>query len=72
MTRRFPAPWIVERTEGGFKVLDDARQALDQEQPGFPWLRNREAQWVKPKLNMKVKDVAGARLLRHATVKAVC
>jgi hypothetical protein len=22
MTRRFPAPWTVEKTPGGFKVLD--------------------------------------------------
>ena len=28
MTRRFPAPWTVERIEGGFKVLDDTGQAL--------------------------------------------
>ena len=28
MTRRFPAPWSVERIEGGFKVLDDTGQAL--------------------------------------------
>ena len=28
MTRRFPAPWCVERIEGGFKVLDDTGQAL--------------------------------------------
>ena len=45
---------------------------LAQEHPAFPWLRNRKAQWVKPKLNMRVKHLAGARLLRHATVKAVC
>ena len=28
MTRRFPAPWSVERIEGAFKVLDDTGQAL--------------------------------------------
>ena len=28
MTRRFPAPWSVERVEGAFKVLDDTGQAL--------------------------------------------
>ena len=28
MTRRFPAPWTVERIEGAFKVLDDTGQAL--------------------------------------------
>ena len=28
MTRRFPAPWTVEQTPGGFKVLDASGQAL--------------------------------------------
>ena len=26
MTRRFPAPWTVEQTPGGFKVLDASGQ----------------------------------------------
>jgi len=26
--RRFPAPWTVEQTPGGFKVLDANSQAL--------------------------------------------
>ena len=58
---------------------EDAREDLKaklaplaQEHPAFPWLRNRKAHWVKPELNMRVKHLAGARLLRHATVKAVC
>ena len=45
---------------------------LAQEHPAFPWLRNRKAHWVQPMLSMRVKHLAGARLLRHATVKAVC
>ena len=28
MTRRFPGPWTVEQTPGGFKVLDASGQAL--------------------------------------------
>ena len=28
MTRRFPAPWTVERTDGGFKVVDANGQAV--------------------------------------------
>jgi hypothetical protein len=28
MTRRFPTPWTVEKTPGGFKVLDANGQAL--------------------------------------------
>ena len=27
-SRRFPAPWTVEQTPGGFKVLDASGQAL--------------------------------------------
>ena len=44
---------------------------LAQEHPTFPWLRNRKAQWVKPMLSMRVKHLAGSRLLRHATVRAI-
>ena len=58
---------------------DDARkerkaklEPLAQDHPAFPWLRNRKAQWVKPLLNLRVKHLAGAHLLRHATVRAVC
>jgi hypothetical protein len=28
MTRRFPTPWTVEKTPGGFKVLDVNGQSL--------------------------------------------
>ena len=28
ISRRFPAPWRVEQTQGGFKVLDANGQAL--------------------------------------------
>jgi hypothetical protein len=28
MTRHFPAPWTVERTDGGFKIVDATGQAL--------------------------------------------
>ena len=52
-------------------VLKAKMAPLTQEHPTFPWLRTRKAQWVKPELNMRVKHLAGARLLRHATVKAV-
>ena len=58
--------------EDARKELKAKLVPLTQEMPAFPWLRNRKAQWVKPKLNMRVKHLAGARLLRHATVKAVC
>ena len=54
------------------KELQARLAPLIQKQPAFPWLRNRKAQWVTPKLSMKVRHLAGARLLRHATVKAVC
>ena len=42
---------------------------LTDEQPTFSWLRNRNARWVKPKLNVRVKHLAGGGLLRHATVR---
>ena len=58
-------------TEDDRKELKAKLAPLAQEHPVFPWLRNRQAQWVKPKLKLGVKHLAGARLLRHATVKAV-
>lgn len=53
------------------KELQARLVPLTQEQPVFPWLRNRKAQWLKPQLSMRVKHLAGARLLRHATVRAI-
>ena len=58
--------------EGARRELKAKLAPLAQEHPAFPWLRNRKGHWVKPELNMRVKHLAGARLLRHATVKAVC
>ena len=58
--------------EDARKELKVMLARLAQEHPAFPWLRNRNAQRVKPLLSMRVKHLAGARLLRHATVKAVC
>src|SRR5262249_41081519 len=42
---------------------------LKQERPVLSWLRNRDAHWVRPQLTLKVKHLASARLLRHATVR---
>lgn len=61
-----------------FALGSEAREALAirveglaQEQPTISWLRNRRARWVKPELTLRVKHLAGAGLLRHATVTAV-
>ena len=43
--------------------------ALTQERPSIAWLRNRDARWVRPELTLRVRHLAGARLLRHATVE---
>jgi hypothetical protein len=46
---------------------------LKQQRPVLPWLRNRDARWVKPVITLKVKHLAfGSGLLRHATVRDVC
>lgn len=47
-------------------------EGLAQEQPAISWLRNRNARWIRPELTLRVKHLAGAGLLRHATVKAIC
>lgn len=52
--------------------LQDQLQALAVDQPTIPWLRNREARWVKPKLRLRVRHLAfGSGLLRHATVRGL-
>ena len=38
-SRRFPAPWKVEQTPGGFKVLDASGQAL-----AYVYARDTKAQ----------------------------
>ena len=57
--------------EDARKELKAKMASVAQEHPTFPWLRNRKAQWVKPQLKLRVKHLAGAHLLRHATVRAV-
>jgi ATP-dependent DNA ligase len=37
--------------------------------PSIPYLRNKQARWVKPLLVVKVKHLVGSRYLRHATVR---
>ena len=44
---------------------------LTQERPSIAWLRNRDARWVRPELTLRVRHLAGARLLRHATVREI-
>ena len=52
--------------------LQSKLRSLAVEQPSISWLRNREARWVKPKLNLKVRHLAfGNGLLRHATVRGL-
>ena len=45
--------------------------ALNSARAPFPGLRSRTAQWTKPELVVRVRHLAGAKGLRHATVKAV-
>src|SRR5262249_2348381 len=52
--------------------LQSKLSSLAVEHPSISWLRNREAQWVKPKLSLKVRHLAfGSGLLRHATVRGL-
>ena len=50
-------------------ALEAKLAELAQDRPILCWLRNREARWVRPGLSVKVKHLAGSRLLRHATVR---
>jgi hypothetical protein len=61
-----------------FALAGEAREelasrvdALTQERPCIAWLRNREARWVRPELTVRVRHLAGPRLVRHATVREI-
>jgi hypothetical protein len=45
--------------------------ALNTARTPFPELRSRTAQWARPELVARVRHLAGAKGLRHATVKAI-
>jgi bifunctional non-homologous end joining protein LigD len=78
---------LLAKTEGGhleyagaafFALTGDAREelasqieALTQERPCISWLRNRGARWVRPEVTLRVRHLAGPRLLRHATVREI-
>ena len=48
------------------EVFEARLAKLAVEQPIFSWLKNRQANWLKPEMNFRVKHLAGAGLLRHA------
>jgi hypothetical protein len=49
--------------------LNAKLEQLRAEKPSISWLWNRDARWVRLELQVRVKHLIGARLLRHATVK---
>jgi bifunctional non-homologous end joining protein LigD len=51
--------------------LEARLEDLRQERPALSWLRNRNARWFRPEVTVRVKHLAGARLLRHAAVKSI-
>ena len=53
------------------EVLKAKMDELAAVSPSIPWLRNREARWVKPLLAMKVRHLIGSKSLRHATVREI-
>lgn len=53
------------------ETLSAKLDELAAESPSIPWLRNREARWVKPLLAVKVRHLTGSRFLRHATVREI-
>ena len=52
-------------------VLSAKMEELASDAPSIPWLRNREARWVQPRLTLTVRHLAGPGLLRHASVKDI-
>jgi ATP-dependent DNA ligase len=51
--------------------LSSKLERLAQERPSISRLRNKQARWVRPELALRVRHLAGARLLRHATVREI-
>jgi ATP-dependent DNA ligase len=61
-----------------FGIPSDAREnlqirlaALSTGKAPLPGLTSKTAQWAQPKLTVRVRHLAAAKSLRHATVKAV-
>jgi ATP-dependent DNA ligase len=46
-------------------------EAITTELPAIPRLRLKGAQWVKPDIIARVRHLAGAKSLRHGTVRCV-
>jgi len=65
----YAGPAFIALRSGAREEFRTRLAELKQERPVLSWLRNRDAHWVRPELTLKVKHLAGARLLRHATVK---
>ena len=62
---------FIALSKDGREVLTAKLDELATELPSIPWLRNREARWVKPLLAMKVRHLIGSKSLRHATVREI-
>jgi hypothetical protein len=74
----FSSPGRLEAGTAFLALARDAREqlasklhSLTQERPSIAWLRNRDARWVRPALTVRVRHLAGPRLLRHATVREI-
>jgi bifunctional non-homologous end joining protein LigD len=65
----YAGPAFIALRSGAREEFRARLAELKQERPVLSWLRNRDAHWVRHELTLKVQHLAGARLLRHATVK---
>jgi ATP-dependent DNA ligase len=68
---RYAGPAFIALQREEREALEAKLEELANDQPVFSWLRNRNAKWVKPELNVRVKHLAGGGLLRHATVRGI-
>jgi len=66
-----PAPPSSRSAERIERRCGERAKELELERPILTSMRGRKARWVRPELTVRVKHLAGARLLRHATAKAV-
>jgi DNA ligase D-like protein (predicted ligase) len=67
----YAGPAFLALDARDWQLLEDELRRLGEEQPAVSYLRNRNAQWLRPELTVRVKHLACDGYLRHAAVKSI-
>jgi DNA ligase D-like protein (predicted ligase) len=65
----YAGPAFIALDQRSRNELEAKVSTLAQDGPSIPWLRNRNARWVRPQVSLRVKHLLRDGLLRHATVR---